>query len=353
MLIYLMAYGIITLMGCIVLGKCVTSNRKKLFCCFAFMILAFLECLRHETIGEDTIAYINWFRIMSEKGWKNSFIDLGFYVEPGYKIVNLLIIEITKNERVLLIVTSILILGLHILYLKQRSKNIVISILLFIGCNFFLTSMTSIRQFIAMGIVFWIDPYMEKRKYGIVILLMIFAYMFHHSSLLFTMCFVFFWIVGNKTKNIKWIVLLEGISLVVFPVVLKFLLKVFPKYIFYFQYGEEAQLGKLREVYILIDIILIVWYCLSEHVHSRKNTVFAMLLSVSAYIGVLNQYVPHIFRLGYYFDYFLLLIIPELICKLNARNSLITKFIVYNANTALFLYYLATNAATTVPYRLM
>lgn len=342
----------------LILGFCVyrdstDKKRETIFVSMSFISMAFIQMIRDESIGEDTINYIEWFQDICKDGWIGSFISPTREMESGYKILNLLIATFTENSQVLIAVTSLCILYIHFLFLKKNSKNVFISVILLFGLNHFLTSMTTWRQYLAMGIAFWIYPNLIKHHYKKVLLLIILAFSFHKTSLVFCCAIIGAYIISKKCISMWLVLILEMVFLPFVPKIIDIVLVILPKYTFYFtSTGEHAMgLGKLRIVYIFIEIFLLILISAKKKLRTRENIVMGIMLVFSIYISVLNIFVPHIFRLGYYFDYFLLLVIPTVIPE-RPRNKYLIQGGIVLSSFILFVYFLVTNAGGTVPYKL-
>jgi len=353
MFIYFVVFGSILALWIILSGNG-SSNKTKteVFAFACFLIFFLFEAFRGISVGEDTINYVNWFETMGRFGWRRSFENLPFYVEPAYKVLNLIVYAISNSEQAIIIATSFMIIALHIFFLKKNSTNFFASILLFMGTNVFINTMTAFRQIIAMGIVFWMVPLIRDKKYARTIIVAFLAFMFHHSSIVYILCVIVFEFLGKSVKNIRRIFIVEIVSLAFIPTLLNAFLYVFPKYDIYFKHGEVAELGKLRFVYIVLDIVLLIYFYIHKELHNKENTIMALLLSVSAYIGILNNFIPHIFRLGYYFDYYLILFIPVLYPQDSYGKNALWKMGTLYGSLFLFAYYLTTNAGGVVPYKL-
>lgn len=351
MKIYILLYLLITGIGLVVFAHGYSENRKKVFVFLSVVLTFIVQALRELSIGEDIFTYVSWFEDMYNLGWKATFNDLAYYVESGYKLLNLVVAMFSSNPYIFLGVCSLIILALQYYFIGYYSENVFLSILLYFGLNFFLTSMTTLRQFIAMGIIFWVCPLIENKKYFCSLVLCIVSYLFHHSSIVFALVAFCCIILNRNTKYIKLVLFAEVLVVIFINPMLKIFLYFVPKYSIYFFNGEEAKLGLLRLIYVLIDVVLIIYYLIRcKEIHTKRNNMIAIMVSVSALIGVLNAFIPHIFRLGYYFDFYLILFIPALIPFSYPRNRQLCQAVVVLGNTMLFLYYLSMNAGGTVPY---
>ena len=353
MYIYLAVFIMMSFYGKLIFNKGISKNYKIIFLTFNLIIFGTIECLREFTIGEDTINYINWFIDYSKAGWTNSLYHPTRDVEIGYKVLNLLIAEFTQNPRILLVIVSILILGLHLWFLNVNSKNVWLSMVLFVGLNFFTNSMTAWRQYIAMGIVVWLYPLLLKKEYKKAMVVVLTGALFHKTSIICSMILIIMYFFSYTYKNILRISMLLLLCIPVIEVIVQCILKYLPKYRFYFSQEElgNMAIGKLRWLFIIIEIAMIIYVYANKRYHSRKIVLLSLMVIFSVYVGILGKYIPHIFRLGYYFDYFLLLFIPEIIPS-TGTNKAVAEITVWGMSLLFYYYYLITNAGGIVPYHI-
>lgn len=306
---------------------------------------------RSFSIGEDTVNYVAWFQDFYEDGWWISFTSPRRYVEPAYKILNLIIAKYTDDARVLLIVVAFIILLSFTMFLTRYSKNLFLSAILFIGLNFFTNSMTAWRQFIAMSILVWMLPALFEKKWMKAGLIAILAFNFHRSAIICVLSLLMAYVLGKKTSFLKLVIFLEIIATFLIELMLRIFLRFIPKYSSYILLETNPQMGKLQALIIALEILLLsYYYFIRKDLHKEYNNSLFILISISVLIGFLNNVVPHIFRLGYYFEFFLLLFIPIIIPK---KNGTIWRICVIAASFLLYSYYLFTNAAGIVPYAFM
>lgn len=357
MAIYIFLYLAIVTSGIFIYKYVDKKYASVIYAFFCILSIGLVQALRDTNVAEDTATYVQWFHALGELGWRESFnvgatnIDY-LNSEPGYKILNYVVYFITKNSNGIIIATAFIIITLHTIYLKFNSKNLWVSMILYFGIGMFQTSMTPLRQFIAMGFIFWVIPLLDKRKYVAVAICTLLAISFHQSSLIYFALAVIFWFIAKKFKLVKYIFIVEVISIPLIPYFIKFFVAIFPRYEYYFINNNPLGLGKLRTLFILLDIFIIVLYYIKKDIHNRFNTTMICLVSVAAYVGISGIYLPRVYRIGYYFDYAILLIIPELIPYEDKRKCRIAEGVIIACSSLLFMYYLYTNAGGTLPYEL-
>ena len=335
-------------MGACIFSKGYTKQHRILFAIFFFWSLAIVAFFRSFTIGEDTLNYVEWFQDFYEDGWRVSFISPRRYVEPAYKILNLIIARYTDDARVLLIVVAFIILLSFTLFLTRYSENLFLSAILFIGLNFFTNSMTAWRHFMAMSLQVWMLPALFKKKWLKAGIIAILAFNFHRSSIICILSLLAAYVLCKRTLFLKIVVVLEIIAFFSIELMLRVFLSLVPKYKIYFSPEANAQMGKLQALIIILEILLLCYYYfIRKDLHKEYNNLLFIMISISVVIGFLNNVVPHIFRLGYYFEFYLLLFIPIIIPK---HNVVFWRMCVVVASFLLYSYYLFTNAAGIVPY---
>lgn len=151
---------------------------QLVFFLIVIFVLWFLTAFRSERIGNDTLNYVRYFYNFGQGG-----VTLNSRIEIGYQILNFVVFKINPNPYFFLgVVATICYLGTGI-YIYKYSDNIVYStVLLFpIAYSFFASGL---RQAIAMVICLYAYQAIKNKKFGLAILLIAFASLFHTSALI-------------------------------------------------------------------------------------------------------------------------------------------------------------------------
>lgn len=354
-----MTVYIILMLGILVAGilcfsKGESENNTKIFCNISLFMMLIVQCLRGNGVGEDTAAYIDWFNEYCDMSTVTSFLHPWRDIDVGYSILNIVISRFTTNEHALIIVVSILIVLLHIKFIQKTSKDSFVSVMLFLGCNFFITSMVSWRQFIAMGMVVWMYPLLLEKKYIKALFVMALAFCFHDTAIFVGGALLVSVLLANDYKS-SWLILLLGIAFIpMTDIFVNKILTFLPAYQLYFNGAitndASIGIGKLRWVYLFTQFYLMIIILLVKKYHTQKITVMSSLMAFAIVIGLLGMFVPYVFRISYYFDYFMLILIPELLPK-KSRYGLVIKIGITFFSMALYVYYLSYNPGQTVPYK--
>lgn len=318
---------------------------------FVFGSVVLVEALRDSSVGIDLPYYIQFFKNSGNLTFdRNYWVDFSA-IEPGYNFLNYILFSISKDPRFFIFATSLIIVFLHIFFLYKNSIDFPVSVLLFFGFDYFFTSMVSIRQFIAMGFVFWCYPAALEKNYRKFSLFALLAFYFHQSSVVCAFLIFVSVIFKNQKKLIKWIFIVAMMLVPAILSIFSYIASFFHKYeSFYLAGNFETGLGKLRIVYIIMQIVLVI-YSIIKHKDDRdeRTTSMSILLIVGIYLGLGSAVIPFAFRMGFYFDYFMLLYIPEILNSECKYTEILRVGIVF-ISVMFFGYYLSVNPGLTVPY---
>ena len=236
--VFIMIIGIFTLHpirnGKLILGKKCSTINKNTFIIIIFLSMLLIQGLRDMSVGADTEAYYGYFYRIYRNVEKIDFQKLEFTnIEMGYVVLNLLLSKISIEPQVFIFMISAVVLFLHLYFLRVNSENILLSIILFFGCGHFFTSMVSIRQYIAIGIVMWMIPLISEKKYKQAILVGGIAFLFHNSVVIFWAAILCTYFFKQDIKHIWGLLLGLLASLPITNILLSYILRYVPKYSYY------------------------------------------------------------------------------------------------------------------------
>ena len=194
----------------------------------------------------------------------------------------------------------------------------------------------------------------SKRGFLISAILIAVSMMFHASGLVCILLIIPFVLEINR-KTIIWGTLMTVGLLYMFPYVLKVFLALLPRYSRYI--GGRLDSAGTSGVYILIGLVelfIIVICLLYLDPQKEKNKeiyrlMFCTLFSMT--LILMQRRISLAMRLGYYFEMFLLLLIPEFINKWKWRMRLPIKMGAYLLGWSYFIYQMTISTARgCVPY---
>lgn len=147
----------------------------------SFIEMLLIASLRNVTVGTDTINYKDTFITISHLPWKDIF---SVHLEPGFVVYCKTLGLFTTNPIILFAVSETFILLSYCLFIKNYSKDITLSILLFIGMTFFFHSMNILRQMMAMAIATYSIKYIENSKFLNFLIINFIAITFHFTAII-------------------------------------------------------------------------------------------------------------------------------------------------------------------------
>ncbi len=237
-------------------------------------------------------------------------------MEPLFKLLMKICIFISENYITLFIVTSTLIISLIMISIYKNSKNILLSVIIFVVGSFFFQSLNIVRQFIAVAILFFSYKYLfEKNKiYWIISLVM--AFLIHTSSIIFIVAILLY----KRVLSLKLLIISSIIIILVGLTILQFALHFLgnsddvniKKYYAYISMEGDLNFSSL------IPEVAIYLYLYYRYLHAKKNNVeidnegifFINMQFLAVICTLMNMYSQLFFRITLIFSIFKILSIP-------------------------------------------
>ena len=243
MLFYILWYSVITIL--FLLSDSLGTKTVKFFLRGCGVAIAFLVSALRYDVGRDYLSYRNSIETLNSNYHASELINKGlFYVS-----------HVIQAPQFYFVVTTTLIFILLDKTIRRYSRFYTISFLVFLSFPiFYANSLTIIRQFVAMSIIFYSVRYIfgnrNPLKFALLILL---AMGFHYSAIAAIPMFFI-----HKIRIKTWVF----IALLVFPTLLKNLLVYiiinyvpsYSKFVIY-QYGLNA--GGQKAVYLFVIMVFI------------------------------------------------------------------------------------------------
>lgn len=247
-----------------------------------FLILLFLTMFRGDTIGNDTKTYMNYFQIISDIG-----VSKTINFEFGYQFFNVLVSNISKDPRAIIIATSLLSYFLFGMYYFKKCENPLLAIVMFYAL-FFSMFTNVIRMACSISFLLWAYDAMEKRKIFRTIIFTSIAILFHSTSIVFV---PFLIIIFYNIKLSKKLFGLFSFILTFLCLASDYMLIIISKFVEIFGgrfanssylLSDRTETGALG-VTLSIIILGVIYYCYSKLVekHDQKestNWLFAFSL---------------------------------------------------------------------------
>ncbi len=198
-LLSIFLYAIVAI-ACLVAASKINQRPKSCFW-FIVIVLSLLAGLRHQSVGIDTASYVELMSsLRNGLVWKISNID-----EPGFLLLSYALVNISKGYTLMLTVFAFIINYFTIkrLYELRNEISFTWAIVVFM-LQYYFTAFNTIRQWIAMAIVFYFSKFITKGKKGLFkfILAVLVATTFHKTALItIALIPVFYLVKRSRTKS--------------------------------------------------------------------------------------------------------------------------------------------------------
>jgi hypothetical protein len=161
----------------------------------------FLVCaLRKETVGTDMLGYKEMYELVGIMPW----FDFDFvYYEKGYMLLTQVLAKLGCSFQMFLVIIYAFIFFALYYFIKRYSKDVMLSLLIYICYQFFIFNLSGLRQAIASAICLLAFRFLEDKKIRssiIFILLVLIACSIHRSAAIF---FLVILIVRIKITPVK------------------------------------------------------------------------------------------------------------------------------------------------------
>ena len=247
------------------------GNPRKKFIIIASLVMILLSGLRHEGVGNDTLATMLKFEETSSYSWQEVLSDFWLkytspdkYVgkDPGESVFYKVLSLFTSDSRVFLFVVAIIVLlsfGFFVYRNTNSLRTILFSYIYYITLTYNYIPNSSFRQSIAFALLTLAYMLLKDKKYFKFFMILLLASFFHKSVLIALVMLPLMFV--KRANLVYWV------SLVPFFIVF-----------FYYQF-VGAFLGGLSDIY---DAYTSINYYSQ---HSQPIMVILMVLGLYLYVG--------------------------------------------------------------------
>lgn len=305
-----------------------TKDTKKVYAFFSFLLLFLIMGFRDPSVGTDIQAYLYRYNYETPnlKTFISEFNLISFFTEEGgFKLLNSILKTLRFNDLHYVMFYSLVFSLSFVLFYYKYSKNVFISILLYITIGNFAMSMTGLRQTMAIIIVLYSFKYITERKFLKFLLLVIMASTFHLSVLI---CIPIYFLFGANLKK-KDVIFIFCIVLCLIPLnkifyrYLTSVVSLFPKYQIYI--GFPYKLNPLVVLVALsINLFPILFWNIFDDINIQEKKVISFLFICSSLYSVFNIIAMNdvmINRLSFYFKPFNELMIPFVLYYIRGKEE--------------------------------
>lgn len=333
------------------------KNKYFVICSFFFVFL--VSALRNETVGLDTANYTLGFRVLDTRATNVYYSWTANGWEPLWRLLNYSIGRFTDDPQWLLVITSAIIyIGIGV-FIYKNCENYESA---FWPVFFFMTlailypmSMYLLRQFCGLVFIANIHTVLKdnKSKKGIAIsvLLLIIGVLFHYSAII-GILILFVEMRAKITKKQLFAAFIISFSAkLVFPLMKYMVIRFIPLYAHYFStaayQGEEMRAYSFLMIILRAACCLLILVCIDvEREENRSLVNMCFYSNVALFFTLMLTDTIMAQRLGNYFEFFIILLIPQLLSHFRGRQFLYIA--VFAFSWAFFIFELSTGARAIV-----
>lgn len=323
------------------------GNKKVLFKKVLLVIVAmqFILILSAKSldVGYDILRYGGHFYFLKTASI-NQFFQHGH--EIGFKTLMKIISVFTSEFHVFLVLISILMIVPVIRMIYKYSNMPFLSVLIFVGFDYYYFSFSGLRQAMAYAIVCISYDYIKGRKLKSFLITIFIASTFHVSAIIFLPAY---WIVNIKI-NKKTILLLTGINILIYQyrelIMGQLLTKFYPMY--QLNYTDSYQWYAFNVLLLSISLFL---YSYTTNKTMYLQQVF-VLVTVGLTLLLFATVSENAMRASNYYSIFSILLFPEIIYS--QKNKKVTLFLTYVFGIGIIIlnvWFLLRNTYGIVPYK--
>lgn len=314
---------------CMFIGSIILNfliPNKKIYFGTLFLLMAIIVGIRDPYTGTDTFMYHEFTNIIKTEGIVYPDIN----IEMGYRILMFFCGEILDSSQSLIFITAIItyLLFARYLYKNSDNKHYYIAGVLFIGMGFFVESINTIRQLLALSIAVNGFDYLKNNQYTRSIIIVVLSY-FIHSSTITLILLIIFYIIANKLvkkdgNNV--IMFLSSLFSIIFIGINMVnvvnnnidLLGGYAVYYLKAEYSTSGDGGWSRIVGILIMTMMYSFFRFNKY-----NRVYNMMLILACEFALITMYFTNtwmiiFYRFYYEFCIFFVILLINFLRKINS-----------------------------------
>lgn len=315
-------------------------NYKK-YILICGVLIAVVAAFRSPYTGSgDTVTYVQRYETMQTYESFEFYYDkkLSKYhfllSEAGFYFIMRVLGYLFKDGQTIVIVSSVFVTFAACWFIYRNSVDVALSLTIYVCLGLFTFNMNGMRQAIAMSVCLFAYEFVKKRRLIPFLLMILLAMQFHRTA----MCFIPVFFLPILKNNIgSWVFYILGL--------LACLLFVDQIIAGYYQIGGKdysggtaADGGGLFVILLYLGAIVLTLY--NSHILQRQEVRTAMLATLAGFTAYIARFlgIDLLERVSYYYFYFPVLLIPEIIRELDFEEYKVIKVVFVIGSVLLFIY---------------
>lgn len=328
-----------------------TRKKRVTICCFlSALLLITIAALRGSTVGTDTASYVEDYEKVVSLSWAELF---EYYSDnPGYYALSKIFADYGINIQIWFGFVALLYVGSFTRLIKRFAKDVGFSYILFTTLGLYAFSLAGLKQTMAMAITMWSFYFFFNKKYIRFIALVLLAYVFHTSAVVFLLIIPIRII--KQSRGYYFIIAIVFLMFVYgFDKIINLGLSLLGNEHYvesYIEADEESQ-GTLTMFFVLFIIqIVSLWYMRRYNLVDKDAKLYFGISFLAVISNIMSLMVASAFRIGLYFCPFSIIMLsnclsmeenPEIRFRLKLGAALVFLF---------FFWYTNRDDSSIVPY---
>lgn len=309
-----------------------------------FVLIAF----RNSLIGADTSVYLKFFDQMVDTPWHMIFYinDLTYEFEPGFVLFEKILTLITHSPYVYQVIYSTIYFLSVVTFANEIEKEQFSFLFFFATLGNYIFMFTGVRQCIAISICLLSYKFVKERRLIPFLLLLVLAYTFHRSAILFLAVYFIY----NRKINF-----INSAFYAAFGVIAYININLIQRWfnsVFKFDYDVELSEGGVIFLFIIICITAFSYFMVYYYKKQNFNTIGMLNVNVITLVLWIIRLATRVAeRPSYYFlPFTAAALCYALAAPIKDKDKTVYKTVVYILCMVLFVYKLTTNFTSFIPY---
>ena len=236
-----------------------------------------LFALRYKYIGADTIGYVRFFqKEIRGYSWKELFDADTMRFEIGFRVYTKIISWFSDSYTFYFLINALVIFGILMRFSFKYTQNPFVFFFLFITLGTYSFIETGLRQALALVICLLAVDFVKDRKPIRFILLVLLAYFFHKSALIFLLIYPL-----CSIKKYDWAIFVYAILSVVFVLGFALFQNFFNQLLDYEYTIEETGNGGMFMLFVLVLFAFSFFMTYNKKDKEKTETVILHLSLIS------------------------------------------------------------------------
>ena len=342
MLYYLIA-AVCPLLGWLIHDNWTTRNQlnseeidkvKNWLVVLSILPMVFIFVFRDKYVGADTIGYVRFFEgEVRDYTFRDLLNKELMRVETGYRIYVKLISLLTDNYTVFFFINAIVIFGSLLRFSLKYTKNPFIFFFMFMTLGTYQFVETGLRQSLAMIICLWSIDFIKSRKLIKFLLVILLAYLFHKSAMIFLLLYPLCYV-----KRYRWMAIVYVCLTFLFMMGFSNFQEIFNEWLGYDYQIEETGNGG---IFLMITVLVCVYSTLimiGKGTDKENQTEIIQMAFMTVVFWLLRLVSRTAERISYYFIFGLYAYFSQTTIYDDTKFSSAMKWGILLICLALFMY---------------